>query len=110
MFALLTIRPLRDGHLLVMPIQEVDHWDDLPEALMHQLMRVAQRLAKALKVAFPCQRVAMAICGLEIAHAHVHLFPIDRIEDFNFGNGQPASADDLAAVAQRLRNALIRTA
>lgn len=105
-FALLTIRPLRQGHLLVMPIQEIDHWDDLPEPLLQHLMGVAQQLAKALKAAFPCQRVAMAICGLEIAHAHVHLFPIDRIEDFNFGNGQPVAADELAAVAQRLRQVL----
>jgi diadenosine tetraphosphate (Ap4A) HIT family hydrolase len=105
-FALLTIRPQRPGHVLVMPVEEIDHWDDLPDALLQEVMRVSRRLAQAIKRAFPCQRVALAICGLEIAHAHVHLFPIDRIEDFNFGNGTPASAEQLAADAERLRTAL----
>lgn len=105
-FALLTIRPLRPGHVLVMPVEEIDHWDDLPDALLQDVMRVSRRLAHAIKRAFPCKRVALAICGLEIAHAHVHLFPIERIEDFNFGNGAPATADELAAAAELLRGAL----
>ena len=105
-FALLTIRPQRPGHVLVMPVEEIDHWDDLPDALMQEVMRASRRLAQAIKQAFPCKRVALAICGLEIAHAHVHLFPIDRIEDFNFGNGTPATAEQLAAAAERLRAAL----
>jgi histidine triad (HIT) family protein len=105
-FALMTIRPLQPGHLLVMPVQEIDHWDDLPDELLTHLMQTSRRLAKAIKTAFPCTRVAMAICGLEIAHAHVHLFPIDRIEDFNFGNGQAATAEQLADAAQRIRASL----
>lgn len=105
-FALLTIQPLRPGHLLVVPVEEIDQWDDLPQALLEQVMTVAQRLAKAIKVVFPCARVGMAICGLEIAHAHVHLFPIDRIEDFDFANARPAEAAELAAVAERIRQAL----
>lgn len=105
-FALLTIQPLRPGHLLVVPVEEIDQWDDLPEALLEEVMTVAQRLAKAIKVAFPCARVGMAMCGLEIAHAHVHLFPIDRIEDFDFANAHPAEATELAAAAERIRQAL----
>lgn len=105
-FALLTIRPLQPGHLLVIPVDEIDEWDDLPEALLQQVMSVSRRLAKAIKVAFPCRRVAMAICGLEIAHAHVHLFPIERIEDFAFDNARSADADELAAAARRIRDAL----
>ncbi|HSB97229.1 MAG TPA: HIT family protein [Spongiibacteraceae bacterium] len=105
-FALLTIRPLQAGHVLVMPVQEIDHWDDLPEELLTHVMQVSRRLAKAIKAAFPCARVAVAICGLEIAHAHVHLFPVDRIEDFNFGNGQSATTEELADAAQRIRAAL----
>lgn len=105
-FALLTIRPLQPGHVLVMPVQEVDHWDDLPDELLMHVMQISRRLAKAIKAAFPCARVAVAICGLEIAHAHVHLFPIDRLEDFNFGSGQSATAEELADAAQRIRAAL----
>lgn len=105
-FALMTIRPLRPGHVLVMPREEIDHWDDLPAPLLAHLMHVSQEIAKAIKQAFPCERVAIAVCGLEIPHAHIHLFPIDQIEDFNFGNGDMASADDLAEAAARIRSYL----
>lgn len=102
-FALMTIQPLRPGHVLVMPREEIDHWDDLPAPLLAHLMRVSQEIAKAIKQAFPCERVAIAVCGLEIPHAHIHLFPIDQIQDFNFGNGDMATAEDLAAAAARIR-------
>jgi len=102
-FALMTIRPLRPGHVLVMPRQEIDQWDDIPPALLAHLMHVSQRVAAAIKQAFPCARVAVAICGLEIPHAHIHLFPIDQIQDFNFGNGDMATAEELATAAARLR-------
>lgn len=102
-FALMTIRPLRPGHVLVMPREEVDHWDDLPAPLLAHLMQISQQIAGAIKQAFPCARVAVAICGLEIPHAHIHLFPIDRIEDFNFGNGGAATTEQLAAAAARIR-------
>jgi diadenosine tetraphosphate (Ap4A) HIT family hydrolase len=105
-FALMTIKPLQPGHLLVMPVQEIDHWDDLPADLLTHLMAVSRQLAKAIKIAFPCARVAMAICGLEIAHAHIHLFPVNRLEDFNFGGGSAASQDELADAAQRIKAAL----
>lgn len=102
-FALMTIQPLQPGHVLVMPRIEYDHWDDLPEALTGSLMTVSRNLAKAIKGAFPCARVGLAICGLEIPHTHIHLFPINRIEDFNFGKGKAAGADELADAAARIR-------
>ncbi len=105
-FALMTIRPLRPGHVLVMPCQEIDHWDDLPAPLLAHLMQVSQRIATAIKQAFPCARVAVGICGLEVPHAHIHLFPIDQIQDFDFGKGGPASAEELAAAAERIRACL----
>lgn len=106
-FALMTIRPLRPGHVLVMPVAEIDQWDDVPAPLMTHLMQVSQRISGAIKRTFPCARVGLAICGLEVPHTHIHLFPIDRIEDFDFGNGRAAGAAELAAAAQRLRAALI---
>jgi histidine triad (HIT) family protein len=102
-FALMTIRPMRPGHVLVMPRQEIDQWDDLPPPLLAHLMQVSQQISGAIKQAFPCARVGFAICGLEIPHAHIHLFPIDRIEDFNFGNGVMATTEELAAAAERIR-------
>jgi len=106
-FALMTIRPLQPGHVLVMPRVEHDHWDDVPAPLMSELMGVSRHLAKAIKAAFPCARVGLAICGLEIPHTHIHLFPVDRIEDFNFGNGHSASAEQLADAAARIRAQLV---
>jgi diadenosine tetraphosphate (Ap4A) HIT family hydrolase len=106
-FALMTIRPMRPGHVLVMPRAEIDQWDDLPAPLLAHLMDVSQQIARAIKQAFPCARVGLAICGLEIAHAHIHLFPIDVIEDFDFGKGGAASADQLAAAAKSIRAALL---
>ncbi len=102
----MTIRPMRPGHVLVMPRAEVDHWDDLPEPLLAHLMRVSQRIAGAIKQAFPCARVGVAICGLEIPHAHIHLFPIDQIQDFDFGNGGMATTEELTAAAARIRSYL----
>jgi histidine triad (HIT) family protein len=105
-FALMTIRPLQPGHALVMPRVEFDHWDDVPEPVMTALMGVSRHIAKAIKQACPCARVGLAICGLEIPHTHVHLFPINRIEDFSFGNGRDATAEQLADAAGRIRAAL----
>ena len=105
-FAIMTIRPVRAGHVLVMPCEEIDHWDDLPPELLAHLMNVSRRIAAAIKQAFPCKRVAVAICGLEVPHAHIHLFPIDRIEDFNFGAGAAAGGEELAAAAERIRACL----
>lgn len=102
-FALMTIRPLQPGHVLVMPRFEYDHWDDVPAPLMGSLMEVSRHLAKAIKGAFPCARVGLAICGLEIPHTHIHLFPVNYIEDFNFGKGRAASSEELADAAARIR-------
>lgn len=106
-FALMTIRPQRPGHVLVMPRAEIDQWDDLPAPLLANLLSVSQQLARAIKQAFPCARVGVAICGLEIPHAHIHLFPIDVMADFNFGGGAMASAEELESAAQRIRAALL---
>jgi len=106
-FALMTIRPQRPGHVLVMPRAEIDHWDDLPAPLLTQLLSVSQQLARAIKQAFPCARVGLAVCGLEIPHAHIHLFPINVLADFNFGGGAMADAAELESAAQRIRDALL---
>ncbi|MDB6060471.1 MAG: Histidine triad family protein [Verrucomicrobiaceae bacterium] len=106
-FAIMTIRPLRPGHVLLMPRQEIDQWDDVPAPLMTHLMNVSKQIAQAIKQAFPCARVGLAICGLEVPHTHIHLFPIDTIEDFDFGKGDVASSADLADAAEHLRAALI---
>ncbi len=104
--AIMTIAPIRPGHVLVIPRQEIDHWDDLPEATAQHLMALGQRLAKAIKQAFPAKRVGMVIAGLEVPHTHVHLLPVDEMEDFNFGRAAMADAASLADAAERIRAAL----
>lgn len=104
--AILTIQPLKPGHVLVIPREEVDHWDDLPAATAAHLMQVSQKMAKAIKVAFPSLRVGMAIAGLEVPHTHIHVFPLDAISDFDFTQAKPAFAEELQEAAEKLRAAL----
>ncbi|WP_269619159.1 HIT family protein [Zhongshania sp. BJYM1] len=105
-FAILTIEPIQEGHLLLIPRLEIDHWDDLPEDLASHLMSVSQILAKALKKAFECRRVSMMIIGLEVPHTHIHLSPINEMADANIGNAKRADGEALAAAAEKIRAAL----
>jgi diadenosine tetraphosphate (Ap4A) HIT family hydrolase len=104
--AFLTIQPIRDGHLLVIPRAEIDHWDDLPEPLSNHLMSVSQRITKALKAVYPCQRVGLIIAGLEVPHTHIHLLPIDELSDLSFAAAKSTTAEALQANAAQIRAAL----
>lgn len=104
--AIMTIESIVPGHLLVIPRQEVDHWDDLSESLSNHLMAVSKRLAKALKQVYQCKRVSLQIVGLEVPHVHLHLVPVNDMTDCFFGNAKGASAEELAAEAARIREAL----
>jgi histidine triad (HIT) family protein len=104
--AIMTLNPMKPGHLLVIPRGEIDHWDDLPVELSAHLMTASQKLAKALKRAFPCERVGMMIVGLEVPHVHLHLVPIDAIQDIRLEGLPQASPEELAENADRIRGAL----
>ena len=82
----MSINPIADGHVLVVPIQEVDHWVDLPPALSAHLFAVSQRISLALQNAFPCERIGLIIAGYEIDHCHIHLIPTQSMADLNFAN------------------------
>lgn len=107
-FAILTIQPIREGHLLVIPNAEINHWDDVPPATAAHLMQVSQHLAKAIKAVIPCKRVGVSVVGLEVPHTHIHLMPIDSLADMDFGRQQAASQEALAVTAGRLREALLQ--
>ena len=83
-FAFLDIFPLREGHTLVIPKQEVDKLFDLDADTLSGLLRFAQPIAKAIERAFPCNRVGLSVIGIEVPHAHVHLIPINAANDLNF--------------------------
>ena len=85
-FALLDISPLVKGHTLVVPKTEVDYIFDLQPEVLTGLTAFAQRVAKAIDKAVPCQRVGVAVIGLEVPHAHVHLVPLQSMHSINFSN------------------------
>lgn len=83
-FAFLDINPLRAGHTLVVPKKEVDYLFDLPEREYTALWQLSKEVAHAVGKAIPCNRVGVAVVGLEVPHAHIHLIPIDRVSDMDF--------------------------
>lgn len=83
-FAFLDIFPLREGHTLVVPKQEVDKFFDMPDAALQQMLLFARPIARAIEAAFPCNRVGLSVIGLEVPHAHLHLVPINSADDLNF--------------------------
>lgn len=104
--AMMTIQPLKPGHVLVIPRAEVDHFDELPGELAGHLMQVSQRIAGALKQVYPCVRVGLIIAGVEVPHTHLHVLPIDSVREMDFSRAENASAETLAAEAQKIRAAL----
>lgn len=85
-FAFLDINPLREGHTLVVPKKEVDYIFDLDDDMMAEMMVFSKKVAAAIKSAIPCNRIGVAILGLEVPHAHIHLVPMNSMEDVNFRN------------------------
>lgn len=83
-FAFLDIRPLKRGHTLVIPKKEVDYIFDLSPEILAGLHQFAQRVAKALEKAVPCTRIGVAVIGLEVPHAHIHLIPLEKMSDMDF--------------------------
>lgn len=83
-FAFLDIAPLAKGHVLVVPKREVDKYFDLTAEEISGINIFAKRIAQAIEKAIPCKRVGVAIIGLEVPHAHVHLIPLNSVEDINF--------------------------
>lgn len=102
--AFLDIRPRTKGHTLVIPKQEIDYLFDLPDDLYMGIQAFAREVAHALKKAVPCTRIGVAVIGLEVPHAHIHLVPLDAIGDLDFSRA-PAqvSADEMAAIAQKIQ-------
>jgi len=85
----LSNRPLRPGHSLVVPRQEVDHWLDLDPALLCHLAEVAQAIGRAQMAAFKPERIGVMLAGLEVPHCHFHVVPIRGLHDLDFGNQDP---------------------
>ncbi len=105
--AMIDIRPLHRGHVLVIPRAEVDHWVDLDDAVATHLMATAKIIGEAQRSVIECERIGLMIAGFEVPHTHVHVVPMSTMRDLDFANAETSPrADDLDAVANELRGAL----
>ncbi|HVY75685.1 MAG TPA: HIT family protein [Puia sp.] len=101
-FAFLDINPLRKGHVLVIPKIPVDKFFDLDTNYLSRILVFAQPIAKAIEKSFSCNRCGMAVVGLEVPHAHIHILPIDHIDDLNFRKPKLKLSDAEFREVQRL--------
>ena len=105
--AFLTLAPLKPGHTLVVPRQEVEHWLDLEAGLAQHLFAVAQSVGRGIQRAFRPTKVGLVIVGLEVPHVHLHVSPIDRLSDLDFANANPSpNPADMDRAAEKLRASL----
>ena len=100
--AFLDVRPQVKGHTLVIPKKEVDYIFDMQDEHLAGLMIFAKKVAKALKKTVPCTRVGIAVIGLEVPHAHIHLMPINHVSDLGFGKSLDISKEELMDIAAKI--------
>ena len=104
-FAFLDINPVAKGHTLVIPKSEVDYIFDIDDQKLGRMMAFAKRVARAQEAAIACKRVGLAVMGLEVPHAHIHLVPITKESDMYFGGAKLSlSQEELAEIAKNIRN------
>jgi len=102
-FAFLDIFPLREGHTLVVPKMEIDKFFDVPDSLLSRLLLFAKPIAKAIEAAFDCDRCGLAVIGLEVPHAHLHLVPLNDSDDLNFTRAKlKLSPEQLKAAQEKI--------
>jgi histidine triad (HIT) family protein len=103
----LSNRPLRPGHSLVVPREEIDHWLDLQPRLLSHLTETAQAVGRAQMAAFKPARIGMMLAGLEVPHTHFHVVPIRGLHDLDFGNQDPhPDPKQMADAAESIRREL----
>jgi histidine triad (HIT) family protein len=105
-FAFLDVFPCAMGHTLVVPKQEIDYLFALNDELYTGLMAFAKQIEPAIRQAVPCKRVGVAVIGLEVPHAHVHLIPMNSLSDMNFNQKLKPSQEALAETAANIRSFL----
>lgn len=104
--AFLDINPLKEGHTLVIPKQEVDYVFDLDHQTLAGLFSFSKRVAKAIEAVVECDRIGLTVMGLEVPHAHVHLIPINTMDDMNFANMKLSfSKEEMAEMASKIKGA-----
>lgn len=108
-FAFLDICPLTKGHTLVIPKREIDYIFDLDPIELQKLTSFAQKVAHAIKEAIPCKRVGVAVLGMEVPHAHIHLIPLNSEGDMNFSNKKLSlTKDEMNDISIMISNKFIK--
>lgn len=108
-YAFLDINPLKEGHTLVIPRREVDYIFDMEDEELAAFQMFAKKVAKAIKSAYPCKKVAQVVLGLEVPHAHIHLIPMDNEGDVDFHKkGIIFSEEEFTAIAERIHSEFIK--
>lgn len=105
-FAFLDINPNAKGHTLCIPKKEIDHLFDLEDDLYVGLMKFSKKIATALEKTVPCDRVGMAVVGLEVPHAHVHLIPINEMKEMTFKHKVSLTKDEFEELAKNIQKHL----
>lgn len=104
--AFLTIAPLTPGHVLVVPVAEVDRWTDLDPALWARLTAVAQRIGEVVRTVFDAPRAGLIIAGFEVPHTHLHVFPAWGMGDLDWSRARPVDPAELRGPAELVRRGL----
>jgi histidine triad (HIT) family protein len=106
-FAFLDVFPLVNGHVLVVPKVETDYLFDIEDQELSEMIVFAKNVSKAIKKSIPCKRIGVAVIGLEVPHAHIHLVPLNSVSDINFEKPKlEPSPQELATVAELIKNNL----
>ncbi len=105
--AFMSINPLAPGHVLVVPIEEVDHWIDCSPTLSAHLFDVARTIGRGQQAAFDCERIGLIVAGFEVPHAHLHVIPTQGMGDLSFANAAASvTREDLDVWAEAIRTNL----
>ncbi|MCY0897392.1 MAG: HIT family protein [Firmicutes bacterium] len=104
--AFLDIRPVRPGHTLVVPKQEIDYFFDLDDALLSRVLLFAKPITRAIRQVTGAERIGAVVAGFDVPHAHLHLIPADTMADLDFSRATAASAEELSQMAAKIREAL----
>ncbi|MEI6348287.1 MAG: HIT family protein [Bacteroidota bacterium] len=106
-YAFLDISPLAQGHTLVIPKRQVDNIFDLADDEYQELFLFAKKIAKAIKISFPCIKVGVAVIGIEVPHAHIHLVPINKVSDLDFKKQKLSlTKDEFELITSKIINSL----
>ena len=106
-YAFLDINPLVEGHTLVIPKLEVDKFLDMPDNYLSNILLFAKPIASAIERSFPCKRCGLSVIGLEVPHAHLHLIPLNTMDDINFTRKKLSlTPEQLKEAQQKISNAL----